>query len=308
MTAWAALALPVFGVGTVSAAVPGDPWRIGAHADEMSSQSEPTAEAMITAGDGHRFQLTAKCETGAGLAALTLEVLAPNNKFQILENTTVNGSDLFGYSANTQTRVGVRLKFDEGDVITAQVQAPYTNDFTMIFPDMNQSKGAFGPGASGNGPDGALKGILGFAMMFGGTADVNNLITNNELRIQPTLADGETPVIRVPLTLGFKRFVAGCFAPPAPTGLSQKDFLDRLNGTFRMTSADVDLVIRDGQMTMMGRGRPIKGPEDILGPNNGGIQGDTIILDRNGATLKVVNANTLVLNDGGLTMTFKRIN
>jgi hypothetical protein len=185
-----------------------DPWRIDRAVDKMSGQSSLKAVATVAADDGHHFELTAECSSGA-VNGVVLTVLAVDHdvRFQISETTTTSGSGLFGYSVDTDRRVSSRLRLDEGQIITATPIATYSNEFSLLFADHNRSHSA---DQSGNDPAQALASIAGVFAEMGAVGDISQLVTGQVLKVQPMLDDGGDPLLAVPLGGEFHRYLVAC--------------------------------------------------------------------------------------------------
>lgn len=194
---------------------PPDPWKITTITDEMENTKTQVATANITTGDGHHFEITATCSPGDKFIpkSINLGVLAGNEKYKIYEKTNSYGNDWVGYNSNTQSLTGVRIKFDEGGIVYVQAIANYNNEFHLSFPlkpknsdirEPSQKKNDIEPG------EGIVNAIVGVSVLLSASSDARELINNNVLSIQPTLSDGQTPIIRLPLTDVFDQYARQC--------------------------------------------------------------------------------------------------
>jgi len=206
----------------------GDPWSINTVHDKMSDQASTKAWIALRADDGHSFEITADCSPV--LSTIGLEVLLGGGaKYRINENTTTTGSPLFGYHSNTSSQVSLRMRFDQQPPLTGGADATYNNVFVLSFPNREKVKHNFENRARGgptaNAPNGGMSnlalGFLEMGMMFGGNGDALQLLDSRVLLLQPALANGDTPIVEIPLSQAFKNFVARCAVPErTPEGLA----------------------------------------------------------------------------------------
>ena len=97
-----------------------------------------------------------------------------------------------------------------------QAYADYNNKFHLSFPlkpkdadqrVQNQTKRKI------DTAEGIVKAIVGTSVLLTASSDARELINNNVLSIQPTLSNGQTPVIRLPLSDVFDQYARQCVFP-----------------------------------------------------------------------------------------------
>jgi len=251
ITECTAFALSVLGAGSVSAAVPADPWKLLVERNEMTDSASRSLVAELHSNDGQPFELTLECD--AASSAVVLGVLADRGgKFLVNEHTTLSGG--FGsYSEQTTTNVGVLFRFDDDGAQAQTVSNDYANHLNMIF--VNNRTLSQQDSTAGNGPAGAMQALGMLAKMatrFVASGDANDLLDHGRLRVEVTMSNGTKPIISVPLSHQLKDFTARCALPNRVGTDFAAGANDGFNGTFAFQGHSVTFA--HGMATLDGMG------------------------------------------------------